>query len=96
MIELKPCPFCGSHKILMDRYWTGYNHRGFFIQCNECQIQMWKETEEELIDRWSSRVETKEETLVRDKNHGDFKLLSEFGNNKNTNEILEEINKIKI
>ena len=40
-MELKPCPFCGGHGILKDRFIAGIaNTKHYWIVCGECQTKM--------------------------------------------------------
>ena len=52
--KLKPCPFCGGHAII-----DGCDDTLWIVICKECNASIgYKETEQEAIEAWNSRVET--------------------------------------
>lgn len=55
MIELKPCPFCGSPAHLWETYETKYTQ--YYVACVGCRNQTkLLETKEEAIERWERRT----------------------------------------
>lgn len=51
--KLKPCPFCDG-KAIIDSF-VGV---GWIVICNKCDASTgYKETEQEAIDAWNSRIE---------------------------------------
>ena len=51
--ELKPCPFCGGTPIV-----SGCDDTLWFVVCKECNALIgYKETKQEAIEAWNSRVE---------------------------------------
>ena len=51
--SLKPCPFCGGHAII-----DGCDDTLWIVICKECNASIgYKETEQEAIEAWNSRVE---------------------------------------
>lgn len=60
MPELKPCPFCGSKKIIIYDYdpFDGYQgnltvHR---VRCTKCGVQVQRDKVMEVIEVWNRRV----------------------------------------
>ena len=52
-IKLKPCPFCGGRAII-----DGCDDTLWIVICKECNASIgYKETEQEAIDAWNSRVQ---------------------------------------
>ena len=51
--SLKPCPFCGGHAII-----DGCDDTLWIVICKECNASIgYKETEQEAIEAWNSRVQ---------------------------------------
>ena len=51
--ELKPCPFCGGKAII-----DGCDETLWIVICKKCDASIgYKETEQEAIEAWNSRVE---------------------------------------
>lgn len=51
--KLKPCPFCGGKAII-----DGCDDTLWIVICKECNASIgYKETEQEAIDAWNSRVQ---------------------------------------
>ena len=51
--KLKPCPFCGGHAII-----DGCDDTLWIVICKECNASIgYKETEQEAIEAWNSRVQ---------------------------------------
>jgi Lar family restriction alleviation protein len=59
--KLKPCPFCGSHKIHM----IGYPDGGYLINCLLCPVEMCSPnanmTKEYIVAAWNRRAEVGDE-----------------------------------
>jgi len=59
MSDLKPCPFCGSEKILISRI-----KHGFEIKCGNCNVKFVQKVfryslewlKEKMINNWNTRV----------------------------------------
>jgi len=60
---LKPCPFCGSKKLEIEKedsldHWDLYIAGYIFIKCLDCEIECkgnLYDSEEELIKKWNQR-----------------------------------------
>ena len=51
--SLKPCPFCGGHAIV-----DGCDETLWIVICKKCDASIgYKETEQEAIEAWNSRVQ---------------------------------------
>lgn len=50
MIKLKPCPFCADEVFMED---CG---EGNEVSCKYCHLDMYDESEEDLIKRWNRRI----------------------------------------
>ena len=56
MDDLKPCPFCGSHILEVDRF-PHHDSTLWFITCYECPCQGVEHKEkEEAIKAWNTRI----------------------------------------
>lgn len=59
MIELKPCPFCGSHgdNIYLDEFWERYD-KPYFVTCLGCGTNgPYADKKEKAIELWNRRAE---------------------------------------
>ena len=56
--ELKPCPFCGSDEIRVNKGFIRLNHDidGYQVECYNCHSVGWHESEERAIKSWNRRV----------------------------------------
>lgn len=50
---LKPCPFCGFPQIALYQKEDGYR---FKVCCFNCSAQIYRGTEEEVINAWNMRA----------------------------------------
>lgn len=58
-LNLKPYPFCGATELLYDyAYYDALTT--FWIECKNCGVLLEKDTKEEVITRWNTRVQSKE------------------------------------
>lgn len=59
MIELKPCPFCGSKDVHLLN--ASHNNEEWSVTCKDCNIwvdnMMCDMTKEQAIELWNRRVE---------------------------------------
>lgn len=52
--ELRPCPFCGSHRIKMNRV---YDTNEWYLRCEDCLIEQYLHGSlDEAIEAWNRRV----------------------------------------
>ena len=62
MVELKPCPFCGSEKIAMRNVGkmfgkSAYERTYLYMECRDCQAQTGVYgTKPKTIEAWNRRV----------------------------------------
>ena len=59
MNELKPCPFCGSETLEMDKE-DGQDFNSWYITCYNCDCQgvsRYGMTRDEAIKAWNMRAE---------------------------------------
>jgi len=59
MEELKPCPFCGSDILEMDRELAEFDNQAerWFITCYECPCQgVIGDDKQEAIEAWNKRT----------------------------------------
>lgn len=58
MIELKPCPFCGSGAVILKVFGVGEN-KWFYAKCCACnaEINNPMPTAEEAAKRWNRRAD---------------------------------------
>lgn len=71
--KLKPCPFCGSSDVILNRGGKTLNHRAeecrtVYVICNDCEAKSsWQFDDEEnrkfVIASWNRRVKTTEEAI---------------------------------
>lgn len=61
MAELKPCPFCGSHNVLLRHYdpYDGYHGDCGVWEawCVICEANIERRQEEEAIEAWNRRAD---------------------------------------
>ena len=62
-MKLKPCPFCGREpnesKFQDESLWSHNIVWKYKIGCMDCDVQFVEEDEEEVIESWNTRKETK-------------------------------------
>ena len=59
MKKLKPCPFCGNHRL---SFITGAATPQFAVLCEECgQTSGWWDTQNKAIEEWNRRAKTQNE-----------------------------------
>ena len=56
---MKPCPFCGSERVLRYLY-DNYPTPRYKVCCFDCSAQMYRGTEEEVTEAWNRRAEDKD------------------------------------
>ena len=59
MTDLKPCPFCGSEEICVDR--DGTNNRLCIVRCTYCGWKL-ESSEIDVGEAWNKLAEQKEFT----------------------------------
>lgn len=52
MIDIKPCPFCGSDNLLLNGY--GWCYLDLYVKCNECGAHGPQETDECFGEKWNA------------------------------------------
>lgn len=67
--ELKPCPFCGSHNVLLRHYDPYDGYQGdcgvWEAWCAICDANIERRQKEESIEAWNRRVESEELKFTR-------------------------------
>ena len=60
MMELLPCPFCGSTNLRYDGYWC-YKFDGYYVRCLECDASATpKGTKNAARNAWNKRMKGSE------------------------------------
>lgn len=63
MVELKPCPFCGSEsKLVTHSFWNekeqNFSDKTYSVKCCNCSVETYQfyETEEKAAESWNTRI----------------------------------------
>ena len=58
LVELKPCPFCGTDEGLsIERYDSQFHRSLFYVHCNKCEVNSVPEpTVEKAIEEWNYSI----------------------------------------
>ena len=64
-IKLKPCPFCGSKRLVVELDELSSLVMAFYVSCKNCLMQGPMSDDDEIaIDLWNRRAEVKDDGAI--------------------------------
>jgi Lar family restriction alleviation protein len=86
IIELKPCPFCGSDNLYIS---DSVYQEGCVIGCIDCGSEVGNfDTKEEVVERWNHREDKKVSELL-----GMLEIERVFGLSVGVSKLVQELSK---